>query len=373
MKFARFIPFLIMVLGWQAFGADYRGADIVQVAAGDTVPTDLFGAGQSIFIDGVVNGDVYAGGETFTINGKIKEDALGFCRRMNVYGDVEDMVLFFGKRLTIRGHVAGDVLAFGGEVHIAEGARIDGSLFIGTGNLNMEGGTVAGNVSGGAGRIYLNGDIGGDVDLEAGFVRFGDDYRAGGVTHLTLPEELDKEEAGNVPANLEITVKERRKFYQRWFFYWSMIALLVTGVLMVSLFKNFTRDIITFASRAIGKSLGVGFVTLIVVPVVALILLLLVVTIPVSLIAMAVYFMALYLAKVFTALFIGNYLLETMRRNGVPPNLFLALLLGVIFVMLLPQLPFIGWLMKLAIVSFGLGGMVVYVWNFKQNGAAQTS
>ncbi|MFQ5584511.1 MAG: hypothetical protein ACE5GL_08775, partial [Calditrichia bacterium] len=159
---------------------------------------------------------------------------------------------------------------------------------------------------------------------------------------------------------------------QSGFFYWSMVALFIAGVLLVSLFRNFCRDIVTFARQNMGKNLGIGALSLLAIPVAIIILLVLVVTIPVSLIILAFFLVALYLAKVLSALFIGSYLMEKIQSNGAP-NLFAALAIGVLLVVLLPQIPFIGWLIKWAIYAFGMGVIVVYLWKFKEAGSTQTT
>lgn len=373
MKTVWFVFVAILLFGWQAIAADYRGAEMVKVAAGDTVSSDLFAGSRSVYVDGVVEGDVYAGCETITVNGDVQDDLFGFCKQLSVRGTVGDMVVFFGQTMVIEGSVGGDVLAFGGEVRIADGAAIDGNLYVGTGNVVIDGGSINGVIKGGAGTVFLNGTVGQDVDLEARHVRFGADYRAAGGTHLTLKRELDKTKAGNVPDNLQVTIKKRKMFFQSGFFYWSMIAMFITGVLLIALFKNFSRDVVDFARQNMGKNLGIGALSLLAIPIAVIILLVLVVTIPVSLIILALFLVALYIGKVLSALFIGNYLLEAMRKNGAPVNLFAALAIGIILVVLLPQIPFIGWLIKLAIYAFGMGVILVYLWKFKEAGSTQTT
>ncbi len=373
MRKMMFVFVSMLLLSWQAVAADYRGAEMVKVAAGDTVPSDLFAGSRSVYVDGLVQGDVYAGCETITVNGEVEDDLFGFCRTLTVRGKVGDMVVFWGQTVVIEGDVGGDVLAFGGEVRVTGGATIHGNLYVGTGNLVIDGGSISGVIKGGAGSTFLNGKVGQDVDLETKNIHFGPDYQAGGVTHLTLRKELDKAKAGNVPDNLEITIKKRRMFYERRFFYWSLLTLFIAGVLLISLFRNFSRDVIGFARQSIGINLGIGALSLIAIPVAVIILLVLLVTIPVSLIVLALFLIALYLGKVISALFIGNYLLASMRKNGSPVNLFGALAIGVLLVMLLPHVPFIGWLINLVIFAFGLGVIVTYLWKFREMGTSPTT
>ncbi|RMF58722.1 MAG: polymer-forming cytoskeletal protein [Calditrichaeota bacterium] len=361
---------MVMVFFSTIFAGEYRGGDLVKVASTDTLATDLFAGARNVYVDGVVQGDVYAGCETITVNGEVGDDVIGFCRQLTVRGNVGGMVIFWGQTLEIEGTVNGDVLAFGGQVVITDNAKINGNLFVGTGELLLDGGYVAGTIKGGAGKGVLNGTVGGDVDLEVKDIRFGEDYQPAGVTRLTLKKQLDKDRAGKIPANLEVTIKKEKLFFQKGFFYWSLFAMLITGILMVVLFKDFSRDILDFARQKIGKNFGVGALSIIAVPAAVVILLVLVITIPVGLIVLAAFLITWYLAKVVTALVLGNYLLQRGKQNGALANPYLSLLIGVVLVKLLPHIPFIGWILSYAIIAFGLGVIISYFWNLKQTEAA---
>lgn len=351
----------------QLTAAEYRGAETVRVSAGDTLDTDLFAGSRTVDIEGFVNGDVYAGCKRITVRGEVAQDVLAGCETLEIQGKVGDMVIFFGSDLLVDGEIGGDLLAFGGKVRITERGIIKGNLILGAGELLLEGGRVDGYVRGGAGYARLDGTVGQYLEMEAGHVRFGTNYSAPGGTKLTLPKELDREKTGPLPDNLEIKIEKRRLFFQSLAFYWWLIALLITGILLVVLFKNFSRDYLTFAGKDLWKNLGAGFLALVVAPVAILILLLLVVTIPVGLILLALYLIVLYLSLIFTALFVGDYLWKLFQKESSGSSLVLPVVLGVILVVLIPKIPFIGWLVALAVICFGLGSFITYIWNLRRS------
>jgi hypothetical protein len=41
------------------------------------------------------------------------------------------------------------------------------------------------------------------------------------------------------------------------------------------------------------------------------------------------------------------------------------MLVGVILAVLLPEMPFLGWLFMLLIIGFGLGSLVLFLWHLK--------
>ncbi len=298
---------------------------------------------------------------------------MAFCRQLTLHGKVNDQVLFFGESLIVDGEVNGDVLAFGGSVELTENALVHGNVLVGTGNFTMEGGRVDGYVRGGAGRAFLNGQVVKSVELKVKNINFGSGYHAGRGTMLTLKAPLDTTKAGNVPADLKITIRKPKHFYQRAYFYWSIAAMFVVGILMVAFMKNFVRDFISVSHQQALKNAGVGFVTLIVIPVAVVILLVLILTIPVSLILLAIYLVVLYLSFIFTAFSLGDYFLSLIQKNGSAPALGWSLLLGVITVALLPKIPVVGWIIKLAIICFGMGSLVIYFWQTKSKNRAEVS
>lgn len=364
---------LILLLAGALQSADYRGTEVVRVAQGDSLAGDLLAGSRHVYIDGVVRSDVLAGSETLTVNGKVGDDVLGFCKELSIHGSVGDMVLFFGRTLVVDGEVKGDVLAFGGEVLITPKAVIRGNLFVWTGELNMEGGKVRGSIKGGSGYAFLNGSVGEGVELKTRKVKFGPDYHAALGTRLTLRKPLDRKQAGNVPENLELTIEKRKPFFLKGGFYWSLISLFIVGVLIIVFMKNTVREYLPLARRQPLKSTGIGFLVLIAAPIAVIILLVLIFTIPVSLILLALYLILLYIGYVFSAIFLGDYLLGLMKKNGAAPALIGSLILGVILVVLLPKLPFIGWFVKLLLVCFGAGSLLIYLWKLKSNSKMQAA
>lgn len=361
--FNLFILVLIFVSITNA--AEYRADESVYVNKGDTLESDLFAGAKYVEVLGTLKGDIYAGCQELRIEGEVYDDVIAACQNLSINSKVGDQVVGFAERITIDSEIGGDVLAFGGTVRITKNAHIKGSLYVGTGNLLFEGGRIDGEINGGAGKAYLNGYVGKTVELGAGTVGFGKDYNAVNGTKLKLHKPLPKG-AENVPDNLEVIIQEREYFFQGFFFYWSIVAMFVVGLLMVTLFKNFSLDLITYGKKYMLKNVGLGFLFLVVTPIVIVILAVLVLTIPVSLMLLAVYLILLYLSSIIAGLFIGDYFMGMLKKNGNSANLILSLLLGIILIALIPKIPFIGWLSSLLFICFGLGTFVLYIYQLSK-------
>lgn len=353
--------FSTFVLG---FSAEYRSGESIVINEGDSLGNDLVSASRHVDILGFIERDIYSAGQRINVEGEIGEDFFGAAQEINIRGKVNDMVFGAGESITIDGEVGGDVVAFASEVRITPRAHIHGNLFVGCGSLSMDGGIITGWTRGAAGDLYLNGSVGDSVSLEAGKVRFGNNYSASQGTHLTLKEDLDRS-APNLPRNLAISIKKESAFYERGFFYWSLIAMFIVGLLISLIFKNFTNSLLNYAGKNILKNTGIGFLLLIASPVVIAILVILIITIPVALILLALYLIVLYLSSILTGLYVGKYVLELTWKKGRRLNLVLPLTVGLIIIVLLSHLPVVGWLVKLAVISYGMGSFVMYLWERK--------
>jgi cytoskeletal protein CcmA (bactofilin family) len=366
MRYLATILLFIMISVFCISAAQYIGANSVRINSGDSVNTDLVTGSRYVDVDGYLKGDLYAGAEKIVVQGQVNDDVLAGARDLLIQGKVADMVIGFGQYVLIDGDIGGDVISFGGEVRITSRAHVHGNVYVRAGSFQLENGQIDGWLKGGAEKIHLDGQVGEKVNLEANEVVFGENYLATQGTELKLSYPLNPEKAGNVPANVEITYTKKHPFFKSFGFYWTFFALLITGILLSVLFKNFVRNIITFAQSNFWKNLGFGFLFLIIIPAVIVILLVLFFTIPVALILLALYFMALYLSAIISGIFIGRYFLAMLHEEKSQLSLIWSLLVGLIIIVLVAKIPVIGFFSKVVVVSFGLGSFIVYLWNMKK-------
>ncbi len=359
MRFTKLIFIGIILTGFALYGAEYRAGESVYINEKDTVTTDLFASAQYVEINGPVLDDVYAACQEIIVNNEVGDDLLAFCQRVTVRGHVKDMALCFAEKITIDNTVDGDVLAMGSEVHLTKNAHIKGDLYIGCGKFYFNGGRIDGKISGGCGRVFLNGKVAKDVTLSVNNIEFGENYNAGEGTSLTLCNPLD-DNLKNKPADLEITIKPQKYFYQSMFFIWSFIAALVVGLLMITLFKDFSRNINLFAREKVLKNGAIGSVLLIIVPTIIIIMTVLIITIPLALMLSAVYLFLLYISTIISGFILGCYIMDFIKKNGKPAKLFLSLLIGLIIIFLIVETPYIGWFFSFVSISFGMGTLVMY-------------
>jgi len=186
---------------------------------------------------------------------------------------------------------------------------------------------------------------------------------------LTLKNELDKERTPNLPENLNVVVKADTPFFISFYFYWSVVAMFIVGILLIVIFPNFSQNLLSYAGENTLRGLGYGFLFVFVVPILITILTVLIITIPVALILLAFYLILLYISFIYAGMFLGRYLLSTIRKEESATELLWPLVIGVVLVTLLPKIPFVGWIIKIILVCFGCGIVVTYIRYYKKNTA----
>jgi hypothetical protein len=362
MRYSELIFSVLVLWVFVLQGAEFRSGKNIYINTADSVAADLFASGQYVEINAPVSDDIYAVCQEIIVNDEVGDDLLAFCQSVTVKGHVKDMVLGFAQKITIDNTVDDDVLAFGSEVHLTKNAHIKGDLFIGCGTLSIDGGKIDGNINGGSGTIYLNGTVGGDVNLSVGNIEFGDEYNAMGVTSLTLHQEFD-EELKNKPENIKITIEEKDYFFNTIFFFWSFVTTFVVGILMIIFFKDFSKELTLFSHREAMKNSTIGSILLFIIPIFITILTALFITIPVALMFMALYLFLLYISTIISALFLGTYLLDRINKNGRSMNLILSLLIGLIIIFLIIETPYIGWIFSFISIILGMGTFIMYFYH----------
>jgi hypothetical protein len=136
-----------------------------------------------------------------------------------------------------------------------------------------------------------------------------------------------------------------------WLF--SLISSFIVGAIILALAPVFSLAVTDRIRTSPWWSMLTGFIIFVVVPVAATILLFTIIGIPLALILFAIYFIAVYISLIFSALTLGRWI---FGRSGRPrTSAYLDLLVGMVVLWILMAIPFFGWLIKLAAIFLGLG------------------
>jgi hypothetical protein len=167
--------------------------------------------------------------------------------------------------------------------------------------------------------------------------------------------------AGYLPENPE-NWKEWKRQLPAWFRSLirvsSFVSLLIAGMIILSTYE---RHATMVADRIISfplKSLGLGLLFLICVPIGALILCVSIIGLPIGLVALAAYLVFSYISRVYVALAIGREILDRITKQDI--RIVWPMIFGLFIITALSLIPYyVGWVFRLVCIPFGLGGMLM--------------
>lgn len=345
-----------------AQGSEYKAGDYIRITATDSLQTQLLAAGETVEIFGWLGNDLFSFADFITIDGIIEDDALVAAQNIIIRGTVKDMVAAAGETIIVDSNIEGDLFVAAREVRITDNAQIQGNAYIAAASIIFEGGTFEGILRAAGGSVKMNGTVNNKVIIYSSDVAFGNDYTAEFGTDIYSDETVYRENLGHIPANLSINVEERSVIPLIFFKIGFYISLLITGLVLIRIFQQTTIDIFRFSTEQIAKNTAVGLLTFIIVPVAVLILIVLVLTIPLSVILILTYGLALFISYLLVAMVLGVMSILYFQEETSPSTYYWGLLLGMVYIGILVNLPFIGWLFQVLLLFFGLGSLVYYIW-----------
>ena len=281
----------------------------------------------------------------------------------SVGGTVDNNVFVAGNTITIKGYVSRDVFAAGSNVIITKDSVIDGNLYAGGNSLVIDG-QVKGNVRAAAATLDINGQVDKSVYTNSSSLSIGSNAKIQGDVVYTSENEAKIDSSSVINGSIErkepvVIKQETTKSQKAYSSIYSLLSALLLGVVLISLFPKKSQEISETIAKRFWPSLGVGFLTLIVVPMAMLMLLLILIGAPIALILFAVYLFLMYSAKIFAGLCFGNYI----SKSKWSP--LWAMTLGVILISIIQMIPFIGPLATFVVILIGLGSITLLIFSKK--------
>ncbi len=322
----------------------------------DTVASDLFAAGKIVEITGLVTGNAFVAGQLVELE----------------HGRIAGDLFTAGETVTLEQEVGSDLYIVGGACRIERDAVVTGNVYVGCGDVVVEG-TVGGSIVGGGGEVTLDGPVGGDVELETGAIKIGPGAEIRGDLTYRAPDEAQIDGGAVIGGTVDFTRAEDYEeggchaehheqhqgpgFFGFWLGHtWSFLGALVVGFVLIALLGATARRPVAALLDEPGKSLGIGFVLLFAVPIGAVIAIALILSLPLGVITLMLYGVAVYVAALIPAMALGRMILE--RSFGKDdPSPYAALALGLVILHLLFAIPIFGFLIHVVAASAGLGAM----------------
>jgi hypothetical protein len=380
-----FIMFFLSTSALWAQESEKQGDSSITTRLND----DLYVFGSDIYITEDVAGDLIMAGGRIDVNGDTAQDLMVAGGMIAINGDVGDDIRTAGGIISIEGDVADNLLAVGGQISISKESVVGGKLVISGQTLNITG-TIENNAVLSGGDITISGKIDGDVKIEdvenlkvtssaeiTGDLIYRSTARAdissdaviGGEIKETIIKEAEPDELKAEAERTAWAVFTASYIGSRII---NFLGLFVLGIIFFLAMPGFFKKFNDRMKGTLGYCVGGGAIVLFGVPIVSIIVfiisILLFITIigsGVGIVAMAfnaiiliVYGLLIYLSTIFLSYLLGRTILcKTSLNMDKYGWKVLAYLVGLVIIMIVYSIPFVGWLIRFAGILFGLGGI----------------
>jgi cytoskeletal protein CcmA (bactofilin family) len=206
---------VLIVMGCLATPADAEvtQSDLVIVRPEDTITEDLYAAGNSIRIEGRIEGDLYAVAfNEIVVTGIVTGDVVAIASRIEITGTIEGSLRVAGGRVLMHGGVGHDMLVASWTTEVGAEGAVGRDLLSWSNQLEM-GGSVDRNLQGNASMLDIAGEVEGRVVVAVGRMRVEPSARIGGdIVYQSVREaEIESVDVGGnvirrtaLPANVRL-------------------------------------------------------------------------------------------------------------------------------------------------------------------------
>ena len=342
-------------------GETAHGKPNYTLPAGQEVKTDLIVAGDSIRIDGDVDGDLIAFCDNLTVIGHVKGDVIAFAREIRVNGPVDGNVRTWSQTLFLGATVGRNVTSWNETTEVDEHAKIGGS-FMGGGRDVQVDGQVGGDLAAAGDTVEINGSLGRNATIRSSRLSLGPNSEIRGQLKFSGHHEAEISSGAKLASPIDFSFRKEGPDYRSVRYYWHRVmiwgASFLFGLAVLLLAPGFFLDATTACNR-FGLATGFGILFLIATPIAAIVVCITIVGLGVGLAAILLYVISLYAAQVFVGSWVGEKLLGTSR--GVGPAIG-RLALGLAILRVLRMLPYAGGFVTAVVLVWGLGAMVLAVY-----------
>jgi cytoskeletal protein CcmA (bactofilin family) len=326
-----------------------------------TLGADRFAAGGTLQLGGQTSGDLVAAAGELDLEGVVGGDALAAGGRLGMRASIAQDLYAAGGRVWMSGSTGRNARIAGGYVELVPQARIAGNATVAGGDVRIRG-AVDGYLQVAGGHVVLDGAVRGNVEAAAGELELGPNARIEGTLRYVSRAELRRDPAAQVRAVQRLEMKripedagERAGRALLWI--WTA-GLLVLAAVFAAALPGLSAGIAATVRARWARSLLVGFVALVCIPVAALLAAVTVVGLPLALATGALYLALLLLGYVACGVSAGTLLVGQGRASHGGWRI-AAAVGGMLAISLLARIPYAGAFFVLAALFLGLGALLI--------------
>lgn len=305
---------------------------IVNASEVETYDKSVFKFDNTVNFIESANGIGVAAGNTVSFNG-ISEYATLAGNLVNVNGEVKNDLF-----------VAGNMITFEKNANVLRDSYIAGNIVSLTGNFVR-------NVVVGGSQVTLNNVIvKGNIEIYAESLVISEGNQITGTIKVSEETIVDSKGSFDTSRIIKIPSPERtmkEKEEQKGsiagkIFAITNIMVMFSAMYLIfpRLFKKISKIFNEAKSMEYLKTIGIGSLMMIVLPIISIVLLILVAGVQVGLTMLAIYGMMFSITTIITGYIVGDLIKKKLNKDSIKP--YLSGLIGIVLVFATRQIPFVG-------------------------------
>jgi cytoskeletal protein CcmA (bactofilin family) len=360
-----FLCFFILLSLKISSATQFKAKDNIFIPEFRVIPDDLFVGGNNIKVDGTIEGDLFTGSRYLVHAGKVRGSLFSAGQNLDILGEVEGSATAMSQNTSVSGMIKRNLINIGSSLNIRHTGKIEGDVIACGNELTVEG-EIGKRLKAKVASVVISGTVNGNVDVETKNITLMPTAKIKGNFKYKSEKKAKIESGAEITGKTEwvkIKAKEKKK---KGFFTTSnvlirsllLVASIITGLFLILISKRYVQSAEKNVFDSFLKSLGLGFILMICIPIAIVILLITLIGIPIAIICLFAYLVLFYISKIFVGIAVGKKVLTGFAKDKEAPMGW-ALILGLILLTILTNIPYIGWVVYVVVVLTGFGAAIL--------------
>lgn len=347
----------------------FRYSPEVIINEGEIIEENLYLMGGKTDFNNFLDQDLTVLSGKSDIKGVIFGDFLNISGESNLSGEVFGDARFLGGEVKISGNTNKDLILVAAKSFIEPGSIINGDTLILSGETSIQG-KILDDLKIFAGKVYLNSEVLGDLEITTQELIIGPDANILGDARYYSPKKADIQEGAEIKEGIvynKIEAIDETDFVKRtvlsFFTFYSIIKFLATlfiAFILVYVFRVFSQRVTKISTTRVGKSIFVGLLSLILIPVSIFILIASLFGIPLAVLILFVTLSILLISNSIIGIVLGYLIRKIIDKNNKKEVDFNSAALGIVVLTFLYFIPIIGTILKTILTIWVLGAIILY-------------
>ena len=330
--------------------------------------TNIYAAGARVTIEGKAKQDIWAAGALVDIDIETDGDLHAAGSQVSVKGKVTGKARIAGANLKIDAEIGEVLNAAAASIEISENAKLPSGSSLAAALIEFRG-VANDNLSLYADEVVFSGQASGSVTIEGRKVQLDETAHIEGSLTIRSSEEAVISPKATVVGKLTQTGLEDSEFFKgheddsdgRGFFLLLSTSVFLLGLILVIFARGFVEQGITLLRTQPGRSILWGLVVFFGIPIFVIVTMVTIIGIPIGVATLLLLPFLLILGFTTTALGISDWILNRKSESKKTGQRLLLLAAGVVLFVIVGFIPFIGGLLVLLALLFGLGASAVTI------------